>query len=136
MGPAFTAGKYLCRRTGSGNAQTLAFLRIYKQTPVSGTKLESSSVPKAQASKAYHVELEALRHLTENGCTATPALLGYQIDKQNANDLVPDGYILYLVWEKVAGEPLDIDVFWAFPATNGNLSVTSSKRPTRSSNTL
>lgn len=116
MGPAYTAGKYLCRLSGAGNAHILGFIRIYKQIPLAGTELDSSSVRKTQASNPYnHVELDALKHLTENGCTATPALLGYRIDKQDANDLVPGGYIMYLVWEKVPGDPLDIDVFWSLP---------------------
>ncbi|KAJ5836892.1 hypothetical protein N7447_002918 [Penicillium robsamsonii] len=61
MGPAYTAGKYLCRLTGAGNAQIFGFMRIYKQIPLAGTELDSSSVRKAQASKPYnHVELDAL----------------------------------------------------------------------------
>ncbi|CRL23310.1 unnamed protein product [Penicillium camemberti] len=118
MGPAYTVGKYLCRLAGTGNEKKLAFMRIYKQIPLAGTELDSSSVRKAQASNLHdygHVELDALKHLTESGCTATPRLLGYQIGKQDANDLVPGGYILHLVWEKVPGDPLDIDEFWSLP---------------------
>lgn len=117
MGPAFTAGKYLCRPS-AGNENKLAFMRIYKQIPLDGTRLDSSSVRKAQASNLHdhgHVELDALKHLTESGCTVTPRLLGYQIGKQDANDLVPGGYILHLVWERVPGDPLDIDEFWSLP---------------------
>ncbi|KAJ5193156.1 hypothetical protein N7449_004358 [Penicillium cf. viridicatum] len=118
MGPAFTAGKYLCRLAGAGNENKLAFMRIYKQIPLVDTELDSSSVRKAQASNLHdhgHVELDALKHLTESGCTATPRLLGYRIGKQDANDLVPGGYIMHLVWEKVPGDPLDIDEFWSLP---------------------
>lgn len=56
-------------------------------------------------------ELDALKDLTENKCTATPKLLGYRFDKQDGNDLAPGGYIMYLVWEKVPGDPLDINEF-------------------------
>lgn len=118
MGPAYTAGKYLCRLEGTANEKKLAFMRIYKQIPLDGTELDSSSVRKAQASNLHdhgHVELDALKHLTESGCTITPRLLGYQIGKQDANDLVPGGYFLHLVWEKVPGDPLDIDEFWSLP---------------------
>lgn len=116
MGPAFTAGKYLCRLAGAGNENKLAFMRIYKQIPQLDTELENSSVRQAQASKPRrHVELDALSHFTKNKCTATPRLLGYDTRKQDANDLVPGGYIMYLVWEKVRGDPLDINEFWSFP---------------------
>ncbi|KAJ5413462.1 hypothetical protein N7465_005767 [Penicillium sp. CMV-2018d] len=116
MGPAFAAGKYLCRLAGAGNENKLAFMRIYKQIPLVDTELENSSVRQAQASKPRrHVELDALSCLTKNKCTTAPRLLGYDIRKQDTNDLVPGGYIMYLVWEKVPGEPLDIDEFWRFP---------------------
>lgn len=115
MGPAFTAGKYLCWPS-AGNENKLAFMRIYKQIPLDGTRLDSVQVREAQASKPRnHVELDALKDFTENKCTATPKLLGYRFDKQDGNDLVPGGYIMYLVWEKVPGDPLDINEFWSLP---------------------
>ncbi|CAG8887299.1 unnamed protein product [Penicillium egyptiacum] len=100
MGPAYTAGKYLCRLAGSRGHNKLAFMRIYKQIPLAaGTELDNSSVRKAQASKPRdHVELHALKRLTKNRCTATPKLLEYQIDKQDENDLAPGGYIIHLFW--------------------------------------
>jgi hypothetical protein len=116
MGPAFTSGKYLCRLAGSGNEHKLGFMRIYKQIPLDGTRLDNSSVRKAQACKPRnHVELEALKHLTERRCPVTPRLLGYRTDKQDEHDIVPGGYILYLVWEKVRGDSLDIKWFWSLP---------------------
>ncbi|KAJ5869193.1 hypothetical protein N7455_004134 [Penicillium solitum] len=115
MGPAFTAGKYLCRPS-AGDEDKLAFMRIYKQIPLYGTRLDSMKVREAQASKPRnHVELDALKDLTENNCTATPKLLGYRIAKQDVNDLVPGGYIMYLAWGKVPGDPLDINEFWSLP---------------------
>lgn len=50
MGPAFTAGKYLCRPS-AGNENKLAFMRIYKKIPLEDTRLDSGQVRKAQASK-------------------------------------------------------------------------------------
>ena len=63
------------------------------------------------------MELEAFKRLTEKGCTATPKLLGYRISTQDADDLVPGGYIIFLVWEKVQGESLDSKYFWSLPYT-------------------
>ncbi|KAJ5804366.1 uncharacterized protein N7518_000669 [Penicillium psychrosexuale] len=110
MHPAYVAGKYLCRRSGT---EDIAFMRIYKQVPLSGTELDSSDDRKAQAWKSRdYVELSALKYFTANNFTTTPKLLGYHASTQEETDLVPGGYILYLVWEKVAGDPLDIQKFW------------------------
>lgn len=114
MGPAYTTGKYLCRL--AENEDTLTLMRIYKQIPLIDTEPEDSTVRKEQAcGPRKHVELGAMKRFTENGCTATPSLLVYQIGKQDEVDLVSGGYITYLVWEKVPGDPLDIEQFWMYP---------------------
>ncbi|KAJ5808907.1 hypothetical protein N7474_010176 [Penicillium riverlandense] len=98
------------------NENQLAYMRIYKQIPLDGTRLDNQSVRQSQAhGPRKHVELEAFKGLTETGRTATPKLLGYRIGTQDADDLVPGGYIIFLVWEKVQGEPLDEEYFWSFP---------------------
>ena len=115
MGPAFTSGRYLCRRAGPGN-EDLAFMRIYKQIPQTGTEHATPSVRQQQAVGRYdHVELIALRHMTDNRCTATPRLFGWEFEVQGPNDLVPGGYIVYCVWEKVPGDPLNTEKFWSLP---------------------
>lgn len=115
MGPSFTVGKYLCRLAGAGNEHKLAFMRIYKQIPLAEKLPKSEHLPAHARRPRKHVELDAMMHLTENGCTATPKLLGYQFDSQEANDFVAGGYILYLVWEKVKGDSLDSEYFWNLP---------------------
>lgn len=116
MGPAFTVGKYSCRLAGAGNENKLAYMRIYKQIPLDGTRLDKQSVRQSQAhGPRKHVELEAFKSLTEKGSTATPRLLGYRIGTQDAGDLVPGGYIVFLAWEKVQGESLDRKYFWSLP---------------------
>lgn len=116
MGPAYTAGKYLCHLAGAGNEKKQAFMRIYKQIPLAGTEIDNVKSRGEQASKPRkHLELNALKHLTENRCSATPRLLGYETGKQNKNDCVPGGYIMYIVWEKVQGDSLDPMEFWSLP---------------------
>ncbi|KAJ5800608.1 uncharacterized protein N7518_002676 [Penicillium psychrosexuale] len=113
MGPAYTVGKYRCRDIKN---DVYAFMRIYKQIPLAGTELDNLAVRRKQACKPRrHTELSALKSFTENGCTATPKLFGYQIGKQDENDLVPGGYIIYLVWEKVRGDSLSSQEFWSLP---------------------
>ncbi|KAJ5199526.1 hypothetical protein N7491_011266 [Penicillium cf. griseofulvum] len=117
MGPAYTAGKYLCRLAGSRDHNKLAFMRIYEQIPLVGTELDNFGVRKAQVSKPRdHVELHALKHITKKRCTTTPKLLGYQIDKQDKNDFVPGRYSIHLMWKNVRGYyPLNIEEFWSLP---------------------
>jgi hypothetical protein len=59
--------------------------------------------------------VEALLHLTEIRSAAVPKVRGYQTSKQEADDLVPGGYIVYLVWEEVSGCSLDPEYFWGVP---------------------
>jgi hypothetical protein len=54
-------------------------------------------------------------HLTEIRSAAVPKVRGYQTSKQEADDLVPGGYIVYLVWEEVSGCSLDPEYFWGVP---------------------
>jgi hypothetical protein len=117
MGPAFTAGKYYCRLAGAGNENNFAFMRIYKQIPLYGTRLDNASVRRAQASEPReHPELEAMMRFTRDRSTATPKVRGYRTGIQDANDLVPGGYIIYLVWEEVKGFcSLDRQYFWSLP---------------------
>ena len=120
MDPPFTAGRYLCHRTENQNE--LAYMRIYKQIPQTGTELDSAHARSAQASRPCgHIELIALKRLTDNGCTATPKLLGWRIEVQGPNDIVPGGYIIYLVWEKVEGDPLSTQKFWSLPSNQREL---------------
>ncbi|KAJ6182900.1 hypothetical protein N7485_001542, partial [Penicillium canescens] len=116
MGPAFTAGKYRCRLAGAGNENKFALMRIYKQIPLEGTRLDSARERQNQACPPRkHTEVEALLHLTEIRSAAVPEVRGYQTSKQEADDLVPGGYIIYLVWEEVSGCSLDPEYFWGVP---------------------
>ncbi|CAI7666223.1 unnamed protein product [Penicillium viridicatum] len=57
-------------------------------------------------------ELDALKDLRLRQCPVVPTLLAYKEKKQDNDSLVPDGYITYIVWDKVPGKSLDQDQFW------------------------
>ncbi|KAJ5800454.1 uncharacterized protein N7518_002522 [Penicillium psychrosexuale] len=115
LGPSDVAGKFLCRPAGS-DAQKIAFMRIYKQIPIAGTEFQKPTIRAAQAVESPdYIELIALKDLREQGCDAVPKLLGYHLGKQDEDDIVPGGYITYLVWEKVPGDSLDRKGFWSYP---------------------
>lgn len=47
------------------------------------------------------------------GCSSVPRFLGYCRRTQEEHELVPGGFVEYLVWEKVPGEPLTREYFWS-----------------------
>ncbi|KAJ5858182.1 hypothetical protein N7455_009076 [Penicillium solitum] len=113
LGPAYVAGKFLCRPASPGNPNLLSFMRIYKQIPIAGTEFEKGPIRAAQAVKSHEpTELTAYKSLKEKGCDVIPQLLGYQSDQQDEDDTVPGGFITYVMWEKVPGESLDWQMFW------------------------
>ncbi|KAJ5972132.1 uncharacterized protein N7479_002050 [Penicillium vulpinum] len=98
----------------ASSPNTLAFMRVYKQVPIAGTEFEKAPIRAAQAVNSYEpTELTALRSLEEKGCEVIPRLLGYRSDQQDQDDIVPGGFITYVIWAKVPGESLNIQEFWS-----------------------
>ncbi|KAJ5836527.1 hypothetical protein N7447_002553 [Penicillium robsamsonii] len=111
QGPAYVAGRFLCRPSGAQGP--FAFLRIYQQIPWLGTELRKASVRAAQATGPFEPpELQALKHFKQQGCNVIPELLAYQFEKQDKEDIIPGGFVTYVIWKKVPGEPLDFTRFW------------------------
>lgn len=52
-------------------------------------------------------ELTALCALTEQGCDSTPILLDSQLDIQGDNDILPGGFIVFLLTSQAPGIQLD-----------------------------
>ncbi|KAF3029126.1 hypothetical protein E8E15_011099 [Penicillium rubens] len=112
VGSPMTVGKFLCHL--EEDPTQIAFMRIYYQIPISGTE-DADLATLAQQIQPPEVcgELEAFRLLMSQGCSSVPRFLGYCEKTQGEHDLVPGGYIKYLVWEKVPGEPLTEEYFWS-----------------------
>jgi hypothetical protein len=56
-------------------------------------------------------ETDVLTKLTKDGCSSAPRLISWKREKQDKNMPVPDGYVVYILMEKLPGvHPLD---FWA-----------------------
>ncbi|KAJ5367957.1 uncharacterized protein N7496_007717 [Penicillium cataractarum] len=112
LGLPYAAAKFLCHR--KGNPGKNAFMRIYLQIPILGTQYQSHQVRRDQAAKPQpHMELTTLKALKTSGCDVVPDLLGYQEGQQGEDCIIPCGYITFVVWDKVPGEPLSADAFWA-----------------------
>ncbi|OQE08750.1 hypothetical protein PENVUL_c008G03896 [Penicillium vulpinum] len=88
----------------ASSPNTLAFMRVYKQVPIAGTEFEKAPIRAAQAVNSS---------LEEKGCEVIPRLLGYRSDQQDQDDIVPGGFITYVIWAKVPGESLNIQEFWS-----------------------
>ncbi|KAF4770945.1 hypothetical protein HAV15_012436 [Penicillium sp. str.  len=78
-----------------------------------GTELSKSETRAKQAVPMKPItELVALKRLKKMGCDVVLDLLGFQEETQGPDGFVPGGFITFVVWEKVAGEPLGYDEFW------------------------
>ncbi|CAI7663772.1 unnamed protein product [Penicillium glandicola] len=111
LGITFAAAKFLCHPKETPSKK--AFMRIYLQIPISGTQCQSPQIRREQAAKPQpHVELTALKALKRFECDVVPDHLAYQEGKQGEGSIVPGGYISYIVWNKVHGEPLNAEEFW------------------------
>jgi hypothetical protein len=107
----YAAAKFLCHRKVDPSKK--AFMRIYLQIPTSGTQFRSPQIRQQQADGPRpHLELTTLKTLKKLGCDVVPDLLAYQEGKQGDDGIVPGGYITYVVWDKVPGEPLSLEEFW------------------------
>lgn len=111
-GPPMTVGKFLCHL--EEDPAQIAFMRIYYQIPVTGTEYANLATRAQQGSPGKVCgEYEAFKVLMRQGCSVVPRFLGYDERKQGQNDLVPNGFIKYVVWEKVPGESLTEEFFWS-----------------------
>ncbi|KAI2791881.1 hypothetical protein POX_c04761 [Penicillium oxalicum] len=115
-GSPMAVGKFLCC-LADGPTQT-AFMRVYYQIPIIGTE-DADVTTLAEQVQPPEVcgEHEAFKLLTRRGCSSVPRFYGYCERKQGESDLVPGGYIKFIVWEKVPGESLTREYFWSLDPT-------------------
>ena len=115
-GSAKTVGKFLCQPVE--DPSQVAFLRIYQQIPITGTEdADHDTLAKQAVPLGVCGELECFKLLQSGRCSAAPRFLGHAESTQGDNDLLPGGYIIYVVWEKVPGEPLTMEYFWGLDST-------------------
>ncbi|KAI2708914.1 hypothetical protein CBS147333_3279 [Penicillium roqueforti] len=111
LGYPYAAAKFLCYPKDDP-AKTPAFLRIYQQIPITGTENSRSRIRIQQAITQSTNELDILKELMQMDCTVVPKLLGYQEAQQESDDIIPSGFITYVIWEKVPGVPLSKLYIW------------------------
>jgi hypothetical protein len=87
-------------RQGHG---TKAYMRVYMQVPYPSTELEPREVRREQAGPCPHLEVNALKCFHQKHATMTPALFGFKEELQGDDDVVPGGFIVYMVFQHVPG---------------------------------
>ncbi|PYH97696.1 hypothetical protein BO71DRAFT_372767 [Aspergillus ellipticus CBS 707.79] len=111
--PSFSCVRLRCR---SRTSPVPAFMRIYMQIPLAGTKSEPPADRARQACKFTPEELWALKTMTERGSRNTPRLLDYKESTQDSSGPVPGGFITWIVWEIIPGiclgDTFGADRFW------------------------
>ncbi|XRM42919.1 hypothetical protein ABZX51_006128 [Aspergillus tubingensis] len=92
-------------------------MRIYKQIPTEETVSDRPEVRAKQAKVWIPRELRAYRQLMLKNSTFTPKLLDSLEGKQDADSLVPGGFIVWVVSEEISGIRLgdeeSDDIFWS-----------------------
>ncbi|KAF7714897.1 Uncharacterized protein PECH_007860 [Penicillium ucsense] len=98
---------------GQGDlAKKSKFLRIHHLIPTIGTDFESSNLRAEQTAPSPETtELSAFIHSASKAFPVLPRLLGFQKGKQGDNDVVPRGFLTFVVWNKVMGNSLSADHF-------------------------
>ncbi|KAI2866866.1 hypothetical protein CBS147343_186 [Aspergillus niger] len=122
-GPSWTAIRLLVE---DRSARTKAYMRTYKQLMHGGTEAEPARVRTRQANSSWcPVELKAYRSLPNKRPLIVPRLLGERVTKQDASGWVPDGFLIYIVWEIVPGiqlgDPCGSKVFWTLERAERDL---------------
>ncbi|RHZ60836.1 hypothetical protein CDV55_103531 [Aspergillus turcosus] len=115
-GSPLTVGKFLCHL--AEDPTQIAFMRVYQQIPITGTEdADHDTLARQAVPPEVCGELECFKLLQSGGCSAVPRFLGHAERIQGEHELVPGGYVRYLVWEKVPGEPLTEEFFWGLDDT-------------------
>lgn len=123
---SYAYARFICEDEQSGSR---AFLRIYMQIPHAETMFEPVEVRAAQAKKIFHGEATAYLHFNKNGATHMPKSLGHKSEIQpRESNLVPGGYVEYIVWERLPGERLDGHGYWALEPSERDDIITAFKQ--------
>lgn len=91
-----TVGKFLCSLVDDSDRWT--FLRIYQEIPIIETENADLTTIRQQAIPVSPcAEVEPLALLKARGCRVAARLVGYAERKQEETELLPDGYVQYVV---------------------------------------
>ncbi|KAG2006430.1 hypothetical protein GB937_008718 [Aspergillus fischeri] len=111
-GSSMTVGKFLCHLGRGPEADSI---------PITGTEdADHDTLARQAVPHGVCGELECFKLLQSGGCSAAPRFLGHAERIQGEHELLPGGYVRYLVWEKVPGEPMTAEFFWGLDDAGRN----------------
>ncbi|KAI3103629.1 hypothetical protein CBS147333_7490 [Penicillium roqueforti] len=101
-GPSYAVATFRVSRDLDGQQ---AYMRVYLQVPHQGTEFFPPNERAKQAAARGHCEVEAIRAFHKQNSTITPALLGIKEDVQDQQGVIPGGYAIHFVFQRVPGYP-------------------------------
>ncbi|KAJ6032238.1 hypothetical protein N7540_002970 [Penicillium herquei] len=103
-------GVFTCSKV-SGDGPSTAIIKnsttVTRKHPETRAKQSTSELP-----PTFDLEIEALPKLTKAGCSSTPALLSSKKDQQTWEELVPGGFKVFILMEKLPGSSDVADLFF------------------------
>lgn len=106
--PSSAEAKFLVEDE-SNTSGPLAYMRVYMQVPHPLTEFEPREIRRRQADLCPHSEVDALQFFHKQNATMVPALLGFKEELQDNDGIVPGGFIVYMVFQRVPGVRLADD---------------------------
>lgn len=110
FGVSYTRAQFLCQNYSTPFQKAL--LHIYKRTPHLGTEGDPYTERQKQARMRPYEEIQAFQLFTERKAKHMPTAL-YKMQKQDEPDLVPGGYIIFLMLDMLPGMRLSEELFWS-----------------------
>ncbi|CDM36806.1 unnamed protein product [Penicillium roqueforti FM164] len=80
-----------------------AYMLVYLQVPHQGTEFFPPNERAKQAAARGHCEVEAIKAFHKQYSTITPALLGIKEDVQDQQGVIPGGFAIHFVFQRVPG---------------------------------
>ncbi|KAL3462100.1 hypothetical protein BJX64DRAFT_288641 [Aspergillus heterothallicus] len=118
LSPATSAayGTFLCNNVD--NTDDVAILRILMQIPYGGSEYAIHAERARQATLTPNgttqEELDAVRLLSENHCTAAPRIRTQETKVQDDSGIVPGGFLFYVLQDRAPGVQLSDELFWSY----------------------
>lgn len=119
---SYSQAVFVCEKVNDGDTNSGAgdkgrvkdaFLKIYRQIPHVGTIGDSHSIRAQQGGKRSFCDIMAYKHFAKQQAKNLPVCLADKYECQDDHDLVPGGFMSYVVYTKAPGFRLDSNTFWS-----------------------
>lgn len=108
---SYSEAIFICENVN--NTAEEAFLKVYRQIPHVATEGEPHTIRAQQAGTGTFCDIEAYMKFAARQATHLPICLAHKSERQDEYDLVPAGFIEYMVYTKFPGLRLSKEKFWS-----------------------